>query len=39
MDRFELLVYAVVAVISALAVSGAVGYMVAAYLDKRRGDD
>lgn len=39
MDRFELLVYAVVAVISALTISGAVGYMVAAYLDKRRGDD
>ena len=39
MDRFELLVYAVVAVISALTISGAVGYMVAAYLDKKRGDE
>ena len=39
MDSFELLVYAVVAVISALTISGAVGYMVAAYLDKKRGDE
>lgn len=39
MDRFELLVYAVLAVISALTITGAAGYMVAAYLDKKRGDD
>ncbi|CAM3703908.1 hypothetical protein PSWA111526_06680 [Pseudomonas wadenswilerensis] len=39
MDRFELLVCAVVAVISALTITGVVVYMVAAYLDKKRGDD
>lgn len=39
MDRFELLVYAVLAVVSALTIAGAIGYMVAARLDKRRGDD
>ncbi len=39
MDRFELLVYAVLAVISVLTIAGAFGYMVAAYLDKKHGDD
>lgn len=39
MDRFELLVYAVLAVISVLTVAGAIGYMVAAYLDKKHGDN
>ncbi|CAM3298211.1 hypothetical protein SAMN04490207_1621 [Pseudomonas gessardii] len=39
MDRFELLVYAVLAVISTLTIAAVVGYMVAAYLDKRHGDD
>ena len=39
MDRFELLVYAVFAVISALTIAGVIGYMVAAYLDRKHGDD
>lgn len=39
MDRFELLVYAVLAVISALTIAGGIGYMVAACLDKKHGDD
>ncbi len=34
MDRFELLVYAVLAVVSALTIAGAI-----ARLDKKRGDD
>lgn len=39
MDRFELLVYAVLAVVSALTIAGAIGYIVAARLDQKRGDD
>ena len=39
MDRFELLVYAVLAVISALTIAGVICYMIAAYLDKKHGDD
>lgn len=39
MDRFELLVYAVLAVISALTIAGVIGYMIAAHLDKKHGDD
>lgn len=39
MDRFELLVCAVLAVISVLTIAGATGYMIAAYLDKKHGDD
>jgi hypothetical protein len=39
MDRFELLVYAVLAVISALTIAGVIGYMAAAYLDKKHRDD
>lgn len=39
MDRFELLAYAVLAVISALTIAGVIGYMVAASLDKKHGDD
>ncbi len=39
MDRFELLVYAVLAIISALTIAGVIGYIVAAHLDKKHGDD
>lgn len=39
MDRFELLVYAVLAIVSALTITGAIAYMIAARLDKKRGDD
>lgn len=39
MDRFELLVYAVLAVISALTIAGVIGYMVATYLGKKHSDD
>lgn len=39
MDRFELLVYAVPAVISALTIAGVIGYMVAAYLDQKHSDN
>ena len=39
MDRYELFVCAVLAVISALTIAGVIGYMVAAYLDKKHGDD
>ncbi len=39
MDRFELFVYAVLAVVSALTIAGVIGYMVAAYLDKKHDDD
>lgn len=39
MDRFELLVCAVLTVISVLTIAGATGYMIAAYLDKKHGDD
>lgn len=39
MDRFELLAYAVIAVISALTIVAVIGYIVATYLDKRHSDD
>ncbi len=39
MDRFEFLVYAVLAVVSALTIAGVIGYMVATYLDKKHGDN
>lgn len=39
MDGFELLVYAVLAVISALVITGVIGYVVAAHLDKKHDDD
>ncbi|AXA26795.1 hypothetical protein C1S65_22735 [Pseudomonas putida] len=35
MDRFELLIYSVFGVLCALGVTAAIGYEIAAYLDKQ----
>ena len=35
MDRFELLIYSVFGVLCALGITAAIGYKIAAYLDKR----
>ncbi|WP_256803647.1 hypothetical protein [Pseudomonas putida] len=35
MDRFELLIYSVFGVLCALGVTAAIGYRIAAYLDKK----
>lgn len=36
MDRFELLIYSVFGVLCALGITAAIGYKIAAYLDKQR---
>ncbi|EOT13882.1 hypothetical protein PAK_04588 [Pseudomonas aeruginosa PAK] len=36
MDRFELLTYSVFGVLCALGVTAAIGYKIAAYLDKQQ---
>lgn len=35
MDRFELLIYSVFGVLCALGITAAIGYKIAAYLDKQ----
>jgi len=35
MDRFELLIYSVFGVLCALGITAAIGYRIAAYLDKQ----
>lgn len=39
MEPFEMLMYAVAAVLSSLTIVGIIGYKVAAYLDKKHGHD
>ncbi len=36
MDRFELLIYSVFGVLCALGITAAIGYRIAAYLDKQQ---